>query len=91
MKQSKLPKHLEAHSISELKDGEVSYIVPWSILADSKGYLWINGDLPIRSDGQVKITRSGEGFQVKESDLAGEEYEKYDPNPYWKLMPIELI
>lgn len=92
--QSVLPENLETITISSLMEDETVYVVPWSILADEKGRLWIRGDYSfLREPGgtfHVKITRSGEAVIVDKGSIGDHTYERRPLPPGGSMLPVVL-
>lgn len=90
-----LPEDLEEVKISSLFDGEVVYVVPWAILADEAGMLWIRGDYTFarepRGTSHVQIVRSDRYILVTRSTLGDHRYERRPVDSEWQPIPVRLV
>lgn len=94
VQQSLLPENLETITISSLMEGETAYVVPWSIVADQEGRLWIYGDRPFsrepRGTSHVKISRSGDFVVVAKDSIGDHTYERRPVDPGDSMLPVSL-
>jgi len=90
-----LPEDLEEVKISSLFDGEVVYVVPWAILADEAGMLWIRGVYTFSREphgtSHVQIVRSDRYILVTRSTLGEHRYERGPVDPAWLPIPARFV
>lgn len=92
--QSRLPEDLETITISSLMEDETVYVVPWSIVADEEGRLWIRGNYRFSREPQgsshVKVTRSGESVIVDKDSIGDHTYERSPLQRQSSMLPVVL-
>jgi hypothetical protein len=92
--QGLLPENMETITISSLMEDESVYVVPWSIVADHEGRLWIQGDMDFRREpagtSHVRITRSGENVFVEKDTIGDYTYQRYLVLPEGQMLPVVL-
>lgn len=92
--QSLLPENMETITISSLMEDETVYIVPWLIVADEEGRLWIRGDYSFSREPQgtshVKVTRSGESVIVDKDSIGDHTYKRCPLDRESSMLPVVL-
>ena len=92
--QSLLPENMETITISSLLEDETVYVVPWSIVADDEGRLWIRGDFGFTRESagtsHVRITRSGESVVVDRRTIGDHSYERRPVHAGGPMLPVVL-
>lgn len=64
--QAKLPEELRQQLLTDLKEGQSAWTVPWAMTAGADGKLWIDTKFSIhertRGTAAMKVTRTGDGY-----------------------------
>jgi hypothetical protein len=70
--QARLPESRESIGLKDMIEGETAYTMSWAMYADYDGFLWLNGNYPIRSDAEgtatMKVTKKNGNYIV---DISG--------------------
>lgn len=94
MAQSRLPEELEEVTVSSLLDGETAFVVPWAIVADEEGHLWIRGDYRFTHEphgtSHVEISRQGDSISVAKQTIGDHRYRRSPSLPGNSLIPVVL-
>ncbi len=94
MHQSKLPEDKEEITIAYLLDGEVGYTVPWALIADEDGNLWIRGDLEVlpspEGTASLEIRRRGDSIVVARDAIPDRSLTR-DPKPPDEWLPLPVV
>lgn len=92
--QSILPENLETITVSSLMEGETVYVVPWSIVVDERGALWIRGGDSFTREpcgtSHVQIRRSAETFIVGRDTIGDYTYTRQPIPSKVGLFPVIL-
>lgn len=81
-----LPPSLRARTIQELQDKESGWTVPWSMLVDRNGKMWLHPECPLEEAPggtyELKVVRQGDAYSVYLSPSSDYKWEKEDRASY---------
>lgn len=95
-----LPEKFEEITLAELDQGEVAYVVPWSVWVKSNGTMGINRGFTFSKEPggtqSIRIKRRGEEFLVDMTSLEGYKFSREGSPPHMgstenDYLPVKFV